>query len=410
MFAKRTLRRIMLFLAVIGPAIITSSADNDAGGIATYAIAGASCGYALLWSLLLITPSEAIVQEMAARMGAVTGKGLSALIREEFGVRATFFAMVGLLLANLGTTMAEFAGIAAAFEIFGLSKYLSVPLAALLIWWLVTRGSYSTVEKTLLALCSALFAYVVSGLMVGPPWGQVLRGTLIPSLRSDSNYILLLIASLGTTLTPWMQFYLQSTIAEKGITLRDYPYTRLEVAFGALFSNLVSWFIIVTTAATLFAHGISVDSAADAALALAPVAGEYAGALFAIGLLGASTLAAAVLPISTAYAICEAFGWERGVNRDFEEAPLFYGLYTGIIVIGAAAVLLPGIPLVPVMWLSQVANGVLLPVILILMIRLANSRRIMGNHVNGRLSNVVAWFTAIFVTLATVALLVSGVF
>ena len=410
MFAKRTLRRIMLFLAVIGPAIITSSAGNDAGGIVTYAIAGASYGYALLWSLLLITFGTAIVQEMAARMGAVTGKGLSALIREEFGVRAAFFAMLGLLVANLGTTMAEFAGIAAAFEIFGLSKYISVPLAALLIWWLVTRGSYSTVEKTLLALCLALFAYVVSGLMVGPPWGQVLRGTLIPSLRPDSNYILLLIASFGTTLTPWMQFYLQSTITEKGITLRDYPYTRLEVVFGALFSNLVSWFIIVTTAATLFAHGISVESAADAALALAPVAGEYAGALFAIGLLGASTLAAAVLPISTAYAICEAFGWERGINRDFEEAPLFYGLYTGIIVIGAAAVLLPSIPLVPVMWLSQVANGILLPVILILMIRLANSRRIMGNHVNGRLSNVVAWFTAVFVALATVALLVSGFF
>lgn len=410
MFAKRPLRRIILFLAVIGPAIITSSAGNDAGGIVTYAIAGASYGYALLWSLLLITFGTAIVQEMAARMGTVTGKGLSALIREEFGVRAAFFAMLGLLVANIGTTMAEFAGIAAAFEIFGLSKYLSVPLAALLIWWLVTRGSYNTVEKTLLALCSALFAYVISGLMVGPPWGQVLRRTLIPSLHPDSNYILLLIASFGTTLTPWMQFYLQSTITEKGITLRDYSYTRLEVLFGTLFASLVAWFIIVTTAATLFAHGIPVDSAADAARALAPVAGEYAGALFAIGLLGASTLAAAVLPISTAYAICEAFGWERGINRDFEEAPLFYGLYTGIIVLGAAAVLLPGIPLVPVMWLSQVANGVLLPVILILMIRLANNRRIMGNHVNGRLSNVVAWFTAVFVALATVALLVSGFF
>jgi len=410
MLAKRPLRRIVLFLAVIGPAIITSSADNDAGGIATYAIAGASYGYALLWSLLLITFGEAIVQEMAARMGAVTGKGLSALIREEFGVRVTFLATLGLLVANIGTTMAEFAGIAAALEIFGVSKYLSVPLAALLIWALVTRGSYNAVEKALLALCLALFAYVASGLMVAPPWSQVLQGTLIPCLRPDSNYILLLLASFGTTLTPWMQFYLQSTITEKGITLRDYPYTRLEVVFGALFSNLISWFIIVTTAATLFAHGISVDSAADAARALAPLAGEYAGALFAIGLLGASALAAAVLPISTAYAICEAFGWERGINCDFEEAPLFYGLYTGIIAIGAAAVLLPGIPLVPVMWLSQVANGVLLPVVLILMIRLANNRRIMGNHVNSRLSNAVAWFTAIFVALATVALLASVFF
>jgi len=407
MFAKRTLRRIILFLAIIGPAIITSSAGNDAGGIATYAIAGASYGYALLWSILLITFSTAIVQEMAARMGAVTGKGLSALIREGFGVRATFFAMLGLLVANVGTTMAEFAGIAAAFEILGISKYLSVPLAALLIWALVTRGSYNAVEKALLALCSALFAYVVSGLMVGPPWGQVLRGTLIPSLRPDPDYILLLIASFGTTLTPWMQFYLQSMVTEKGIALRDYPYTRLEVIFGTLFASIVAWFITVTTAATLFAHGISIESAADAARALAPLAGEYAGTLFAIGLLGASTLAAAVLPISTAYAVCEAFGWERGINCNFEEAPLFYGLYTGLIVIGAAAVLLPGIPLMPVMWLSQVANGILLPIILILMLKLANDKRIMGNHINGNLSNAIAFFTAIFVSLATALLMAS---
>jgi len=409
-FTKRPLRRILLFLAVIGPAIVTSSADNDAGGIATYAIAGASYGYTLLWSLLLITFGEAIVQEMAARMGAVTGRGLSALIREEFGVRATFFAMLGLLIANLGTVIAQFAGIAAGLEIFGISKYISVPLTAFLIWQLVRRGSYDAVERTLLALCSALLAYIVSGIVVGPPWGQALRGTLIPSLRFDSNYILLLIASFGTTLAPWMQFYLQSSVTEKGITLRDYPYTRFEVLFGALFSNLVSWFIIVTTAATLFVHGISVESAADAACALAPLAGEYAGALFAVGLVGASTLAAAVLPLCTAYGICEAFGWERGINQEIQEAPLFYGLYTGIIVIGAAAILLPGVPLVPVMWLSQVANGLLLPVILILMIGLANDWRIMGNHANGRLSNAVAWFTAIFVALATVALLASGFF
>jgi len=410
MFAKRPLRRILLFLAVIGPAVITSSAGNDAGGIATYAIAGASYGYALLWSLLFITFGTAIVQEMAARMGAVTGKGLSALIREEFGVRVTSLAMLGLLVANIGTTMAEFAGIAAAMELFGISKYISVPLTAFLIWQLVRRGSYNAVEKTLLALCLALFAYILSGFMVGLPWSQVLRGTLIPSLHFDPNYILLLIASLGTTLTPWMQFYLQSAITEKGITLRDYPYARLEVFLGTLFASLVAWFIVATTAATLFAHGISVDSAADAARALAPLAGEYAGVLFAVGLLGASILAAAVLPLSTAYAICEAFGWERGVDQDFEEASLFYGLYTGIIFIGATAILVPNIPLMPVMMLSQVMNGLLLPIILILMIKLANNHRIMGNHVNGRLSNAVACFTAIFVALATVALLASGFF
>jgi len=410
MFAKRPLRRILPFLAVIGPAIITSSAGNDAGGIATYAIAGASYGYALLWSLLLITFGTAIVQEMAARMGTVSGKGLSALIREEFGVRAAFFAMLGLLVANIGTTMAEFAGIAAGLELFGISKYISVPVAAILIWWLVTRGSYGTVEKTLLVLCSALFAYIASGFIVGPPWGQVLQRTLIPSLCSDSNYILLLIASFGTTLTPWMQFYLQSSVTEKGITLRDYPYTRLEVVFGTLFASLVAWFIIVTTATTLFAHGISVESAADAARALAPLAGGYASALFAVGLVGASTLAAVVLPISTAYAVCEAFGWERGVSKNFEEASLFYGLYAGILAIGAAAILIPGIPLMPVMMLSQVVNGLLLPVILFLMIKLANSQRIMGNHVNGRLSNAVAWFTAVFVALTTAALLASWLF
>jgi len=410
MFAKRPLRRIILFLAVIGPAIITSSADNDAGGIATYAIAGASYGYALLWSLLIITFGEAIVQEMAARMGAVTGKGLSALIREEFGVRVTFLAMLGLLFANIGTTMAEFAGIAASLQIFGISKYISVPLAALFIWRLVARGSYNLVEKTLLTLCLALFAYIISGFMVGPSWGKVLLRTLLPSLRFDSNYILLLIASFGTTLTPWMQFYLQSSVTEKGITMRDYPFTRLEVFLGSFFSNLVSWFIVVTTAATLFVHGISIDSAGDAALALAPLAGRYAGALFALGLLGASTLAAAVLPLSTAYAICEAFGWERGVDKGFEEASLFYGLYTGIVIIGAVATLIPGISLMKIMMLSQAVNGFLLPAILILMIRLANNRRIMGNHINGRLPNAVAWFTAMFVALTTASLLLRWIF
>lgn len=410
MFAKRPLRRILLFLAVIGPAIITSSADNDAGGIATYAIAGASYGYALLWSLPIITLGEGIVQEMAARMGTVSGKGLSALIREEFGVRAAFFAMLGLLAANLGTTMAEFAGIAAGLELFGISKYVSVPLAAILIWWLVLRGSYGMVEKTFLVLCSALFAYIASGFIVGPPWGQVLRGTLIPSFHPDSNYILLLVATLGTTLAPWMQFYLQSSVTEKGITMKDYPCTRFEVFFGAIFSNIVSWFIIVTTAATLFIHGISVGSAADAARALAPLAGGYAGALFAVGLVGASILAAAVLPISTAYAICESFGWERGIRCDFEEAPLFYGLYTGIIAVSMAAILLPAIPLVPVMMMSQVMNGVLMPATLLFMVKLANSRRIMGNHVNSRFSNAIAWFTIIFVALTTAALLASWLF
>ena len=372
---KRAAQRVFFCLALIGPGLITASADNDAPGIATYSMAGSTYGYAFLWMILVVTVGEVVVQEMAARMGATTGKGLADLIREQFGVKVTAFAMFCLLLANFGTTVAQFAGIAAGMELLGVSRYLAVPIAALLVWLLVTRGSYSRVEKFLLTLCLCSLSYVISAFLIHPPWGTVLQQAVTPAFHFETGYVLALLATIGTTITPWGCVYLQASVVDKGMTPQEYRYTRLDVVTGVAFGNVISAFVVICTAATLFVHGIHVETAEQAALALAPLAGPWAKYLFNVGLLGASLLAASVLPLATTYAVCEAFGWERGINNQPQEAPVFYGLYTGLVALSAAVVLLPGVPLFPLMWLSQTLNAILLPVLLVLMLRLANDPR-----------------------------------
>jgi len=401
------LKRVFFYVSILGPGLITASADNDAPGIATYSMAGSTYGYRFLWLIVVITAGELIVQEMSARMGAVTGKGTADLIRERFGVRVTAFAMACLLLANLGTTIAQFAGVAAGTELLGVSRYITVPLAALLVGFLVLRGSYERVEKVLLVLCLAALSYVITAFAVRPPWGEVLRQAVTPSFSSDTGYILAVLATIGTTITPWGIVYMQASVADKGVEMADYRYTRMDVMFGAAWGNVVSAFIVICTAATLFVHGISVETAEQAAMALAPLAGESARYLFTTGLLGASLLAASVLPLSTSYAICEAFGWERGLDRRSREAPFFYSLYIGIIVLSVIVVLIPGIPLFPIMLFSQSLNAILLPVLLVLVLRLVNNRRVMGDWVNRRWQNILAWTLTILISLVTVVLLAS---
>ncbi len=401
------LRRVFFYLSILGPGMITASADNDAPGIATYSMAGSTYGYRFLWLIVIITIGEVIVQEMAARMGAVTGKGTADLIRERFGVRITAFAMFCLLLGNLGTTIAEFAGVAAGTELLGISRYITVPLAALLVGFLVLRGSYERVEKVLLVLCLAALSYVVTAFAVRPPWMEVLRDAVTPTFKGDTNYILAVLATIGTTITPWGIVYMQASVADKEINLKDYANTRLDVSFGAAWGNVVSAFIVITTAATLYVHGIQVETAEQAAQALAPLAGAGARYLFTAGLLGASLLAASVLPLSTTYAVCEAFGWERGLDQKFNNARVFYGLYIGIIVLSVLVVLIPGIPLFPIMWLSQSLNAILLPVLLVLVLKLVNDRRLMRDWVNARWQNLLAGGLTILIALVTVTLLAS---
>jgi Mn2+/Fe2+ NRAMP family transporter len=397
--------RALPLLAALGPGIIAASAGNDAGGIATYSQGGASFGYAILWMILVMTFSLVVVQEMAARMGAVTGKGFAALIRERFGIRPTLFAMVCLLASNAATSVAEFAGIAASLELFGVSRYISVPIAAVVVWLLVVRGSYLNVEKLLLLLSSVFLSYVVAAFMAKPDWGVVLKATFVPTFIPTSAFVLIVIATIGTTIAPWMQFFVQSNIVDKGASVKDLLYTRIDVISGAIAANLVAWFIIVTTGTVLFPRGVVASSAEKAAQALAPVAGQYASALFAIGLFGASLLAAFVLPLTAAYAITEAFGFERGIDKSWAEAPVFNGIYTFVIFFGALLVLVPKAPLISIMVLSQAVNGVLLPFLLIFMMIIINDRRIMGRHVNGRVYNAIGWTTVVVVIALTVALL-----
>ena len=401
---KRT--RVLALLAALGPGIIAASAGNDAGGVSTYSVDGASYGYATLWMIFVMTFSLVVVQEMAARMGAVTGKGFAALIREKFGVRPTLFAMLCLLASNAATSVAEFAGIAAALQLFGISKYLSVPLAALTVWLLVVRGSYRRVEKMLLVLSSVFISYVVAAFLAKPDWGTVLQATVVPTFIPKASFVLIVIATVGTTIAPWMQFFVQSNIVDKGVTVKDLLLQRIDVISGAVAANIVAWFIIVTTGTVLFPRGVTITGAEHAAAALEPVAGHYASALFAIGLFGASILAACVLPLTAAYAITEAFGWERGIDRGWDEAPAFNAIYTFVIVFGAVLVLIPNAPLITIMVLSQAVNGVLLPFLLIFMMRIINDRRIMGRHVNGRVNNAIGWGTVFVVIGLTLALLV----
>jgi len=403
--------RLATFLAVVGPGFITANVDNDAGGIATYSQAGAQFGYSLLWTMIPITVALVIVQEMSSRMGAVTGKGLSDLIREEFGFRATFFLMLALFATNFGNIVAEFAGVASSLELFGISKYIVVPVAAFIVWGIVVHGTYGSVEKIFLVASGFYLAYIVSGLLAHPDWKAAFVGT-VSRPRSEGlrnyGYLFMVIGLVGTTIAPWMQFYLQASVVEKGITVRQYRASRWDVIAGCLFTDLVAWFIIVSCAATLHVAGrTGIQTAADAAQALRPLAGEYAYLLFAAGLFNASLFAASILPISTAYAVCEGLGLESGLDKRFHEAPAFYWLYTLLIVAGAGVLLVPRFPLFHVMVLSQVINGILLPFVLIFMLLLANDRELMHEHVNTRGYNVAAWITVGVMIVLTIALLVS---
>jgi len=388
----------------MGPGIITSNVDNDAGGITTYSVAGATLGYKILWVFIPMILALVVIQEMCTRMGAVTGKGLADLTRERFGVKITFYAMLGLLLGNLGNIMSEFAGVAASMELFGVSKYMSVPLAALFTWWLVLRWSYKVVERVFLAACLVYFAYVFSGYLAHPHWGMVAKELIVPSFSFDNSYLVILVGVIGTTIAPWMQFYIQSAVVEKGITVKDYAYTKYDVIVGSFMVNLVAVFIVICCAATLHVHGLKVDSAKEAALALGPLAGHWASVLFAIGLLNASLFSASILPLSTAYFLCEAFGIEAGVDKSWGEAPQFNALYTSMIVIGAGIILIPGVPLFPVLFLSQVLNGLLLPFVLFFVCLLINRKDLMGTYVNGRVWNAVAWGTVLVMTGLTLVL------
>lgn len=401
--------QIFRFLSILGPGLVAANAGNDAGGIATYASAGASYGYDLLWMLVLITVSLILVQEMCARMGAVTGKGLSELIREEFGPRWTIFAMLTLLVANALTTISEFAGIAAAMELFGISRYLVVPISGAVIWWLVARGSYSRVERVFLLMTLAFFAYPISAFLAHPNWVQVAARTVVPVFRPDSGFLFVFVATIGTTITPYMQIFVQSSVVDKGITAGEYPYERAEVIFGSIFSNLIAFFIIVTTAATLFLANppVTITTAADAALALAPLAGRYAEILFGIGLLGASMLAAGVLPLATAFSITEAFGFEKGLSTNPSEAPIFYYLFTSMIVLGVLVTLIPGLPLIQLLLIVQVVNCMLLPPLLVFIVLLASRKTVMGQYRNGRVFNLLSWATVGFV--GGMALLLLGI-
>jgi len=405
---ERLSSRLSLFLAVMGPGIVTAFADNDAGGIATYAAAGAKYGYDLLFIMFISTICLVVAQEMSARTGAVTGKGLSDIIREQYGVKWTLFAMAVLIIANMGTTASEFSGIATSFEIFGISRYISVPIVALVIWILVLKYDYGKIEKIFFVLCLTFFSYVISGVIVDPPWETVLKASITPVFSWDADFLLMAIGVIGTTITPWGQFYVQASIVDKGITIADYKYTRWDVLIGSFFTWLVAFFIIVATAATLFANGISIETAGDAALALAPLAGKYASMLFSFGLLGASMLAAFILPLSTAYAVCEAFGFEHGVSKSYKEAPVFFGLYTVLIVAGAGIVLWPGLSLYTIMLLSQVVNGVLLPPILIFMVLIASDKYLMGKHANSKWYNVIAWIFTFALIVLTILLLLAS--
>ena len=397
--------RIALLLSVIGPGIITANVDNDAGGIATYSQAGADFGYSLLWTLIPITLALVLVQEMTARMGVVTGKGLSDLIRERFGVRSTFYVMLALVVANLGNTVAEFAGVAGSLEIFGIPKYLSVPAVAVLVWALVVKGTARIVERIFLVACSFYVAYIVAGFLARPDWGDVARGTFVPTLAFTGPALTMVVTLVGTTIAPWMQFYLQSAIVEKGVRIEDYPLSRLDVVVGCVVTDVVAFFIVLACGATIFKAGGHIADAKDAAIALGPLAGRYASALFAFGLFNASVFAASILPLSTTYYVCEAFGWESGIDKRRDEAPQFYVLYAAMIALGAGLVLIPRLPLLKIMLLSQTANGVLLPFILVYMLRLAGDEGLMGQYRNRRWLSAVSWLTTALLIALTAAML-----
>lgn len=401
--------RIAAILAVMGPGVITSNVDNDAGGIYTYSLAGARYGYSLLWILLPVTVALVVVQEMCSRMGTVTGKGLADLIREHFGLRITALIMLAVLVTNFGNAVAEFAGFASSLELFGISRYVAVPLGAAFVWWLVVFGSYKSVEKAFLIACALYLAYPISGLLAKPDWGEALHGTLVPTVPFDLAGVSMLVGIVGTTIAPWMQFYLQSSVVEKEVRISDYAKSRLDVVLGSLFAVLVAAFIVIACAATLHKAGVTeLASGAEAAQALAPLAGRYASVLFALGLANASLFAASILPLATAYSVCEGLGLEAGVSKRFGEAPEFYWLYTLIIAASAGTILIPGVPLLRIILVSQVMNGLLLPFILVFMAILVNRASLMGSFVNGPVYNLVVWATTAALVALTVLMVVTS--
>ncbi|PYX98562.1 MAG: Mn transporter [Acidobacteria bacterium] len=399
--------KLLLFFSVVGPGFITANVDNDAGGIFTYSQAGAQFGYSLLWTMVPITISLIVIQEMCARMGAVTGKGLSDLIREEFGIRATFLMMFALVIVNFGNVITEFLGIAGSLELFGISRYISVPVCAVIVWFIVVKGTYTSVEKVFLGASFFYVAYIIAGVLAHPDWSAAMVNTVRPPSFHDfhnSAYLYMIIGLVGTTIAPWMQFYLQASVAEKRVSIKQYAASRLDVIVGCLFTDIVAWFIIVACAATLFAAGhTEIHDPADAVVALEPLASKYASILFGAGLLNASLFAASILPISTAYTVCEGLGFESGVDRSFKEARVFYWLYTILLAAGAGFVLIPGVPLVKVSILSQVINGIALPAVLIFMLLLINKKELMGSHTNSRLFNMIAWSTTVVLILLSLA-------
>jgi Mn2+/Fe2+ NRAMP family transporter len=408
-YLRRWKIRILLFFAVVGPGFITANVDNDAGGILTYSSAGAQFGYLLLWTMIPITLALIVVQEMSARMGAVTGKGLSDLIREEFGFRITFFMMLGILIVNFGNVLTEFIGIATSLELFGWTRFITVPICAVIVWLIVVKGQYKSVEKVFLAASFFYITYLFAGALAHPAWKEATIATFKPPALAkfrDQAYLFMVIGIVGTTIAPWMQFYLQASVVEKGVTKRGYGASRLDVITGCVFTDVVAWFIIVACAATLYIHGFrDIKYAADAAQALRPLAGDYAYILFAVGLFNASLFAASILPLSTAYTVCEGLGFESGVGLKFGEAPVFYWLYTLLIAAGAALVLIiPGEQLIKIVLWSQVLNGVVLPFVLIFMLILINKKDLMGEYVNTRLFNTIAWATTILVAGLSLAL------
>ncbi|MEI9475323.1 MAG: Nramp family divalent metal transporter [Deltaproteobacteria bacterium] len=405
--SKRSVwRTVGLFLILMGPGIITSNVDNDAGGITTYSLAGAHYGLKLIWSLVPIMIALIVIQEMCARMGVVTGKGLSDLIREKFGARITFYLMIGVFLTNMGNILSEFAGVAAGMEVFGVDKLISVPLSAFLVWWMVVKGTYKSVEKVFLVACVFYASYIITGIIVKPDWGQVVEHFVNPRFSFEPSEMTMLIGLVGTTIAPWMQFYLQASIVEKGIKVEDYKFARFDVVLGGVMVHVVAFFIILVCSETLFKHGIRIETAKDAALSLYPLAGKYCSYLFAFGLVNASLFSASILPLSTTYLICEGLGWEAGIDKKFVEAPQFYGVYSLLIFLGAGIILYPNFPLIPIMYFSQVLNGMVLPFILIFMLVLINDKKLMGKYTNGPIFNTVSWVTSIVMIGLTLLLLI----
>ena len=401
--------KLLIALAALGPGIVTAMAGNDAGGISTYSTVGAKFGYATLWVIPVMCVLLVVVEMTASRMGAVTGKGFAALIRERFGIRLTALAMTALLIGNIATTFSEFAGIASGMEMFGVSKYLSVPVAAVAVWLLIVGGSYKRVEKVFLVLSLVFVTYIVAAVMAGPNWGETLYSTVRPHVLADQSFVSLVIAMIGTTIAPWMMFFEQSNVVEKGLSPKDFFAQRVDVVSGTVAACVVAWFIIVTTGTVLYPAGVEIDSAADAARALAPIAGPYAEALFAVGLIAASFLAACVLPLTTSFVVCEAFGWEAGVSFSWREAPIFKGIFTFVIAFSAIVVLIPNVDLMGVMLTAQFTNGIVLPVLLVFMALIAADKHIMGAYRLGRVSRALIWLTVAIVPVLTAALLVMQV-